>query len=164
MARFGLAGLCFSIALAWAAKMQAQPSVFTGNWMTVTHKLDDGTDYRAYFQLRQDGPLITGRVVYPWGIVKIKDGRADGNRFHFTQQLWEGLDFEDDGELINGELKYHGTNFDHKWHDYIGRRVPEGEGNPPAPLPLPALHEVPYNGLAKTPPMGWNSGTNSARK
>ena len=27
----------------------------------------------------------------------------------------------------------------------------------PARLPLPALHNVPYNGLAKTPPMGWNS-------
>ena len=27
----------------------------------------------------------------------------------------------------------------------------------PAKIPLPALHKVPYNGLAKTPPMGWNS-------
>lgn len=28
---------------------------------------------------------------------------------------------------------------------------------PPPRLPLPALHEVPDNGLARTPPMGWNS-------
>ena len=27
----------------------------------------------------------------------------------------------------------------------------------PAKLPLPALHKVQYNGLAKTPPIGWNS-------
>ncbi|MBV8551610.1 MAG: glycoside hydrolase family 27 protein [Acidobacteriaceae bacterium] len=27
----------------------------------------------------------------------------------------------------------------------------------PPKLPLPALHKVSYNGLAKTPPMGWNS-------
>jgi len=27
----------------------------------------------------------------------------------------------------------------------------------PGKLPLPALHKVPSNGLAKTPPMGWNS-------
>src|SRR6202000_3280742 len=28
---------------------------------------------------------------------------------------------------------------------------------PPEPLPLQPLHDVPDNGLAKTPPMGWNS-------
>src|SRR5208337_2015476 len=28
---------------------------------------------------------------------------------------------------------------------------------PPAPLLLPELHDVPDNGLARTPPMGWNS-------
>src|SRR6476646_10584434 len=27
----------------------------------------------------------------------------------------------------------------------------------PAKIPVPALHKVPSNGLAKTPPMGWNS-------
>ena len=39
----------------------------------------------------------------------------------------------------------------------VARRVPDGEGAMPARNPLPALHKVPYNGLAKTPPMGWNS-------
>lgn len=28
---------------------------------------------------------------------------------------------------------------------------------PPPRLPLPQLHDVPDNGLARTPPMGWNS-------
>ncbi len=27
----------------------------------------------------------------------------------------------------------------------------------PAVLPLPELHDVPDNGLVRTPPMGWNS-------
>ena len=31
---------------------------------------------------------------------------------------------------------------------------------PPAPLPLPALHDVQDNGLVRTPPMGWNSWNN----
>src|SRR5436189_5498537 len=39
----------------------------------------------------------------------------------------------------------------------IARRVPAGEGALPARIELPALHKVPDNGLAKTPPMGWNS-------
>src|SRR5438445_8360001 len=41
--------------------------------------------------------------------------------------------------------------------EMVAHRAPEGEGAMPARLPLPALHKVPYNGLAKTPPMGWNS-------
>ncbi len=31
-------------------------------------------------------------------------------------------------------------------------------------LEPPALHKVPYNGLAKTPPMGWNSWNLFAEK
>ena len=39
----------------------------------------------------------------------------------------------------------------------VAHRAPAGEGAYPERLPLPALHKVPDNGLAKTPPMGWNS-------
>src|SRR5205085_5021116 len=41
--------------------------------------------------------------------------------------------------------------------EMVARRAPAGEGALPARLPLPALHRVPDNGLARTPPMGWNS-------
>jgi alpha-galactosidase len=39
----------------------------------------------------------------------------------------------------------------------VAVRAPAGEGVLPARNPLPALHKVPDNGLARTPPMGWNS-------
>ncbi len=39
----------------------------------------------------------------------------------------------------------------------VAHRTTPGEGAMPAKIPVPALHKVPYNGLAKTPPMGWNS-------
>src|SRR5205807_8426048 len=41
--------------------------------------------------------------------------------------------------------------------EMVARRAPSGEGALPARLQLPPLHKVAYNGLAKTPPMGWNS-------
>jgi len=41
--------------------------------------------------------------------------------------------------------------------EIVATRAPEGAGGPPARIPPPELHKVPYNGLAKTPPMGWNS-------
>src|SRR5438128_11112880 len=39
----------------------------------------------------------------------------------------------------------------------VAVRAPAGEGAMPARNPLPALHKVADNGLARTPPMGWNS-------
>ena len=39
----------------------------------------------------------------------------------------------------------------------VAHRVPAGEGAYPARKPLPELHKVAENGLARTPPMGWNS-------
>ena len=39
----------------------------------------------------------------------------------------------------------------------VAHRAPAGEGAYPKRIELPALHKVPDNGLAKTPPMGWNS-------
>ncbi len=39
----------------------------------------------------------------------------------------------------------------------VAHRAPAGEGSMPARIEPPARHKVPYNGLAKTPPMGWNS-------
>ncbi len=46
----------------------------------------------------------------------------------------------------NGEMVIHGT-LERTTHDEIY----------PTALPLPALRNVPYNGLAKLPPMGWSS-------
>jgi alpha-galactosidase len=143
--------------LLWAATALAQAPPFTGTWMAVDHKLDNGQDYKVYFQLRQTGDALAGRVTYPWGNVQVKSGSVSGNKFKLVQHLWEGLDFEDEGELVAGELHFRGTNFDQAWHDYVGVPVPASAAEPPPREPLPALREVPDNGLAKTPPMGWNS-------
>jgi len=39
----------------------------------------------------------------------------------------------------------------------VAQRAPMAEGALPPRNSLPALHKVPDNGLARTPPMGWNS-------
>jgi alpha-galactosidase len=41
--------------------------------------------------------------------------------------------------------------------ELVAHRAPAGEGAMPARIPPPPLHKVPDNGLARTPPMGWNS-------
>src|SRR6202044_1931917 len=39
----------------------------------------------------------------------------------------------------------------------VAEKVSKEATMPPAPLPLPELKDLPDNGLARTPPMGWNS-------
>jgi alpha-galactosidase len=150
-------GIMAAAAMIWAAPAGAQVDSLTGTWLVVQRKLDNGADYKAYFQLQQNGDQLSGRVVYPWGIVRIRSGSVRGNHFEFIQHVWEGLEFQNEGELVDGALKLRGTDWDKKWHSWDAHRVPASEAEPPAPRPLPVRHDVPYNGLAKTPPMGWNS-------
>jgi alpha-galactosidase len=46
----------------------------------------------------------------------------------------------------------------------IAHRAPDGEGALPAHIAPPALHKVRANGLARTPPMGWNSWNKFSRR
>ena len=61
-----------------------------------------------------------------------------------------------DGTYKNGRLSLTGQESS-STEVGTGERVAKEATMPPAALPLPALNEVPENGLAKTPPMGWNS-------
>src|SRR5258705_62739 len=63
-----------------------------------------------------------------------------------------------EGKLVSDELHIgRRTRPDAPLTEMIATRAPEGEGALPARIEPPALHKVPYNGLAKAPPMGWNS-------
>lgn len=46
----------------------------------------------------------------------------------------------------------------------LAEKVTEAATQPPKLMPLPALKDVPDNGLARTPPMGWNSWNKFAEK
>lgn len=129
----------------------------TGNWV-VAQPNSDGTSRNTYFDLKQDGDRITGHIRATQFLYNITEstGGADG----FTLQAIT---------LDNRKITYQGKLEGDELH--IGtaarggaaptmmtaHRAPDGEGAYPARLPLPKLHKVADNGLAKTPPMGWNS-------
>ena len=63
-----------------------------------------------------------------------------------------------EGKLIGNELQIGRRNRpDQPVTFQMAQRAPEGEGALPVRVEPPALHKVKYNGLAKTPPKGWNS-------
>jgi alpha-galactosidase len=124
----------------------------TGRWAILGKPLANGEIPRSIVALTQTGSEITGKVIsLGWG-TDVK-GTTTGSHFELF-----GVDWDDKkpfivGDLVNSELQ--GT----MWGGaYVAHPATPADEIPlPAYLEPPALHQVPYNRLAKTPPMGWNS-------
>jgi len=132
----------------------------TGNWV-VRDPLPDGTFRTTYLDLHQEGSRITGSIRVTQFYYKIVESTGGPDRFTLTGSMMDGTN--------ERRVKYEGKLEGDELHVATRRRpeseliqmvahiAPLGEGAMPARLPLPAIHKVAYNGLAKTPPMGWNS-------
>jgi alpha-galactosidase len=140
--------------------LAAAPADLSGNW-AVRAAQPDGTVRRIYLNLKQEGPRITGsiRVTQFYYTIVESTGGPDG--FAVTASMMDAnkerrVVYE--GKLIGDELHLSTRRRpDEKPSEMVAVRAPPGEGALPARLPPPALHKVPDNGLARTPPMGWNS-------
>src|SRR5712692_2232203 len=158
----GLTSVLFLLAnLVVALATAQQPNdQLTGNWVVRTPNAD-GTFRTTYLNLKLDGQHITGsiRVTQFYYLITESTGGADG--FTITGTMRDGKTdrkVQYQGRLAGDELHISTRRRpEDKPNEMIARRVPAGEGALPARLRLPALHKVPDNGLARTPPMGWNS-------
>jgi alpha-galactosidase len=142
-----------SAALSFAADL-------TGNW-AVSNPGADGVTRKTYFDLKQDGANVTGHIRVSQFYYTVKESTPDGEGFTLKAGMMDGKSertVEYQVKLVGDELQVANRR---RPTDPIttvfARRVPAGEGAYPARIELPKLHKVPYNGLAKTPPMGWNS-------
>jgi alpha-galactosidase len=123
-----------------------------GRWVGTDRVLDNGEKLISILELKQDGKQLTGTLKSESYSMDVH-GTATGTHFELfgprsaTRPMITG-------DLANGEL--HGTVFGRR--EFVAKlatsadRIPEVKYIAP-----PALHDVPDNGLAKTPPMGWNS-------
>ena len=131
-----------------------------GNWASGNPGAD-GVTRKTYFDLKQDGARVTGHIRVTQFYYTIKESTGGPDGFTLTGSMMDGRNervVKYEGKLSGDELRI-GTRRrpDAPLTEMVAHRVPAGEGAYPARLPLPALHKVPDNGLAKTPPMGWNS-------
>lgn len=139
----------------------------TGNWLA-SQPLNDGTSRKTYLNLRQEGSRISGTIRTPQSYYKITEGTGGPDHFTLTGSEGDGKTTRHvlyEGKMVGDEL--HLTTRrrpDAPLVELVAHRAPAGEGAMPARLELPPLHKVPYNGLAKTPPMGWNSWNKFASK
>ena len=131
-----------------------------GNW-AVKEALGDGTVRATYLNLKQEGPHITGTIRATQFYYRIVESTGGPDGFTLTGSMMDGnnerrVNYE--GKLVGEELHLATRRRpDAPVVEMTAHRVPPGEGAYPERRPLPALHKVTDNGLARTPPMGWNS-------
>jgi len=132
----------------------------TGNWAVKIPKTD-GTFQWAYFNFKQDGEKIVGSIRVTQFYYTIKESTGGPDSFTIIGTMRDGNSdrtVKYEGKLFGDELHLSTRRRpEDKPTELIAKRAPDGEGGMPERLPLPTLHKVAYNGLAKTPPMGWNS-------
>jgi alpha-galactosidase len=122
-----------------------------GRWLLVGKTLDNGEQEKAIFNLQRSGGRITGDV-RTLGWSSQVNGTISGNHFTLYTQDSQRPFFT--GEVASGALNLVKDNGE-KWSAH---RATAADEFPKLPyIEPPALHTVPANGLALTPPMGWNS-------
>jgi alpha-galactosidase len=132
----------------------------TGNWV-VSQPSADGTVRKTYFNLKVDGSQVTGNIRTGQFNYTVKDMTGGPDGFTLNGSLTDGHSERKaayQGKLVGDEL--HIATLGRggaPGAEMIAHRAPEGEGAYPKRVELPTLHKVPDNGLARTPPMGWNS-------
>jgi alpha-galactosidase len=152
-----------------AACSGAAQSPLNGYWdLRAPNPSGDGTILDTFLQLQQNGNAITGTLIRGRHSAPIA-GTLENGAIHFATQppanapRWEREPIVFDGTLAHGKLTLTKHVRDHV-EQGIAEKVTEETTEPPKPLPLPALHDVADNGLARTPPMGWNSWNKFANK
>jgi len=140
------------------AQQTAEP--LTGNWVVRTSN-NDGTFRTTYLNLTQEGSRITGTIRVTQFFYHITENTGGPDGFTLTASMMDGKSerkVQYEGKLGGDELHVSTRRrpTDNPTQ-MVAVRAPAGEGALPARNPLPALHKVPDNGLARTPPMGWNS-------
>lgn len=115
----------------------------------------------SYFVIRQKHDLFEGTIVINNAVdLSFSKPRMEGNEAVFSTDWNRDYRLKIDGEQLRVVIAH--TN--KPWEEGVAYRVPESETKPPTILELPDITLVPENGLAQTPPMGWNSWNHFAER
>ncbi len=132
-----------------------------GNWVVHNVNNTEGTVRSSYFNLKHENGKITGTIRTTQFFYTIKESTGGPEGFTLIASMMDGRNerrVQYEGKLVGDELKIATRRRpDAPLTEMVAKRAPAGEGALPARIEPPTRHNVPYNGLAKAPPMGWNS-------
>jgi alpha-galactosidase len=133
----------------------------SGTWLS-RFTAPGGAKRELLLALKVDGSRVEGETETPTRLAPLVEGTTDGTSFKaIAQSIWDGklarrpIEGKLEGEVLKVRIQ--------AWPggpmaDYEMRQVSKSTELPKAkPLPLPELVELKWDGLAKTPPMGWNT-------
>jgi alpha-galactosidase len=150
------AGLLFAISL--TACKPAAPN-FTGKWAASGKTMANGEQQKAVLDLKQEGTQVTGKM-QSLGFENDVQGTVNGSHIELFGVGWNDKKPFVVADMVNGNIE--GTVWDDK---FTAKPGTDADNIPkPAYIEPPPLKKIPYNGLAKTPPMGWNSWNLFAEK
>ena len=138
------------LSVVWLSRPAAGQTV-DGKWAAHWRVLDNGEDDRLFLDLHQSGARVTGTATTIGHRYQV-DGTVAGS--HIDLSFSKG----GNGRKLTGDIV--GRKLQVKYQGAAMVAEPAGPGDEYPPydkLPLPLLKGVTYNGLAPTPPMGWNS-------
>ncbi len=143
--------VCGLVSCLVLATVAVHAQSMAGRWAASGPTLDNGEAQKAILEVTQTGEQLKVNVRTP-GYASEAKGTAKGNHFEIFGSDAAKPWFV--GDLVGTELHIVQDNGDH----WVAKAATPADEFPPLPyIDPPALHKVPYNGLAKTPPMGWNS-------
>ncbi|MGC2398692.1 MAG: glycoside hydrolase family 27 protein [Acidobacteriaceae bacterium] len=155
------------------ARQAAAQTDLTGYWVLHVDN-GDGTVRDTFFQMNQDGETITGTLfgrgphgtpitgTFKDGELKFKTVPPPPPAVARPGFIPRTILYQ--GAYQEGKLSLQTENFHHEILHGVAEKTTREAAQPPARLPLPALRDLPDNGLVRTPPMGWNSWNKFAGK
>jgi len=153
--------LTLTIVVYISSAQQVTTGDLTGNWVVHNVNTTEGAVRSSYFNLKHEGGKITGTIRTTQFFYTIKESTGGPEGFTLVATMLDGHSerrVQYEGKLVGDELKIgRRTRPDAPITEMIAKRAPADEGALPARIEPPPRHKVSYNGLAKTPPMGWNS-------
>lgn len=152
-------GLAASPLVLLASACGSSAGELTGYWVFRAPN-NDGTYRETFFQLQQTGGVITGNTLAGSRELPITAGTFSGGKVRFEVNVsfrHTKRTITYDGTLQGGQIAMTQRFPSGRTVTGVAERTTREAAMPPAPLPLPALHDVRDNGLVRTPQMGWNS-------
>ena len=120
-----------------------------------------GVTLRSYLTLRQKGGQVEGTVFVNCSAeVPLDDVHVEGGDTVFQMRWGWHFRVRPEGSNLHVVMTYDGGGRD----EVTATPADKSEMAPPARVEPPPLKDVPDNGLARTPPMGWNSWNHFAEK
>src|SRR5665213_375359 len=154
-----------TLAIGALLPLAAPAADVSGNWV-FSIPGPDGTSRDTYFRLKQKGNKLSGVVQQGFNNRTIESGSVEGDRLKFAvtftgrgqtvTQTYEG-DVSGDELHLKSSGGRGGRGGRGGPAEMTAKKTGDSVGLPPPRIEPPSLHPVKYNGMAKTPPMGWNS-------